>query len=263
MNLEINNPPAEYILSEISRVSRKLKILKDSIDFEIPEEPQTLDEIMKSIKESQEIAGEKTQEDIDETEYEEFIINTEEKWKKLSDDIEIILTGRPYNRDESDTISIYFDSYAYIQYVFYYTRLLDCLHDCEDVALSKYNSNNEIKCLCVAFRQLSHSTNVINYAFAMVKNFEVDVTDVFNEDTVHWNDEYNQILKESVYDISLDAMYDILTEINQLIHKYCAFILKLSEVGFEQFSGTYKMLNDEAVVIAMILKYFNETRINN
>ena len=79
MNLEINNPPAEYILSEISRVSRKLKILKDSIDFEIPEEPQTLDEIMKSIKESQEITGEKTQEDIDETEYEEFISNTEEK----------------------------------------------------------------------------------------------------------------------------------------------------------------------------------------
>lgn len=269
MKLDINNPSAEYILREISRVSRNLKILKDSIDFKVPDEPQTLDVIMKSIKDMQAQQGEiessiapDSEDEISEWES-EYCINTVESWMHFDENVEIILSGRPYASNEIDTIPIYFDSNTYIENVFYYTRLLDYMSDCQEIALSKYNTNAEIKCLCCAYKQLSHSTNVINYAYAAVKNFEVDVTDVFNTDTVHWNEEYNKILTESIYTFSLDEIYDKLTEVNQLIHKYCAFILKLSETGFEQFSGTYKMLNDEAVLIAMILRYFNEVRINN
>lgn len=247
------------ITTEISRVIQDLNILISNIQFSDSDNTKTLDDIMNEITNLQNISSDVQQnESVDISDSDDF---TEESWNEFVNDVKIMIANAP-PMDEIALLPVTDDSELYIKYLKYYCELIETKCKCEKMLISKYNITNDLKFVYYAFRQIALNTNTIAYAYNKIMDFEVDVSDVFDTDTKHWETEYSNVVNNGVYSNTSEYMYGLLIESLQLLHKYCAFTIKLSETDFEQFTGVTKLLNNVCAATTSVIKYYDFVKIN-
>lgn len=251
----MNDVEIKILTTEIMRVVKDLNALILNIEFSETENNKTLDEIMNEITTLQSNIAEPDSDDIAND------ITTKDSWNSFVNDVKIIIENVP-PMNEIALIPVTLDSELYIKYVSYYYKLLEIKSECEKVLISNYNIKNDLKFIYYAFKQIAFNTHTISYAYNKIVDFEVKVSDVFDADMQHWNIEYAGILQSGVYSNTTESIYAILVESLQLLHKYCAFIVKLSESGFEQFTGVASLLNDVCAATTSVMKYYDFVKIN-
>ena len=264
----LNRIELSFLITEIARAVKDLNTLISKIQFSKPEENKTLDEIMNEVTVLQgNLIG-----DGDSGEDVQIVLPTdnlsvdnmnEETWKTFVNDAKIIIQNAPVvSTSNIQAIPITLGSELYIKYVAYYYKVIESIFECEKVLVSKFNTANDLKFVYYAFKQIAINTNVVNFVYGNIKDFEVNVSDVFDEDMQHWNSEYRNLTHTGIYTHSGEQVYSLLTESLQLLHKYCALTTKLSESGFEQFTGSAHMLNDVSAATNSVMKYYEFVKIN-